>query len=292
MSKRKLLLANNPLLSGPKLEDRERGAIPYREIPIASIERDPNQPRIIFDEDRLKELCESIKTYGVMSPIIVHPTNVPGRFRLVAGERRLRASKMAGLTTIPAMVDRAGANDSAERTLAIQLVENLQRADLAPLERAQAIGALRDSYSLSVREIADKLGVSKSMVQRSLELLELPDDLIKALRDGAAESKVLILAKIEDPEIRASYLNDLDALTREQLKKDIDSRAEDKGSDSDKIRSILSPEDQRIADELQRNLGLKVKLFRNSQPGSEGGRLSIEFYSEEDLQDLFRRLVA
>jgi ParB family chromosome partitioning protein len=190
------------------------------------------------------------------------------------------------------MVDRAGANDSAERTLAIQLVENLQRADLAPLERAQAIGALRDSYSLSVREIADKLGVSKSMVQRSLELLELPDDLIKALRDGAAESKVLILAKIEDPEIRASYLNDLDALTREQLKKDIDSRAEDKGSDSDKIRSILSPEDQRIADELQRNLGLKVKLFRNSQPGSEGGRLSIEFYSEEDLQDLFRRLVA
>jgi ParB family chromosome partitioning protein len=292
MSKRKLLLANNPLLSGPKLEDREKNTIPYREIPLSAIERDPNQPRITFDEDRLQELCDSIKTYGVMSPIIVRPTAIPGKYRLVAGERRLRASKLAGLTSIPAMVDRAGVNDSAERTLAIQLVENLQRADLTPLERAQAIGALRDSYQLSIRDIAEKLGVSKSMVQRSLELLELPDDLLQALKNGAAESKVLILSKIEDPEIRASYLNDLDTLTRDQLKKDVDARKEEiSDSVNDKVKSILSPEDLRISEELQRSLGLKVRLFRNSQ-SSEGGRVTIEFYSESDLQDLFRRLVA
>ena len=288
MSKRKLLLANNPLLSGPALEDREKLGIPYREIPLTSIDRDPNQPRISFDEGRLQELADSIRTYGVMSPIIVQPSKTPGRYRLVAGERRFRASQIVGLKAIPAMIDRENGND-AQRTLAIQLVENLQRADLNPLEKAQAIGALRDTYTLSIRDIAEKLGLSKSAVQRSLELLELPDDLVKALKEGASESKILLLSKIEDPEIRASYLQDLDSLTRKELKKDLDER-EEETSKSDKLKSIVSPEDQRIADEIQRSVGMKVKLMRNSS-GVEGGRLLVEFYSEDDLQDLFRRLV-
>ena len=288
MSKRKLLLANNPLLSGPALEDREKFGIPYREINLSSIDRDPNQPRLTFDEVRLAELSESIKTYGVMSPIIVQPSKTPGRYRLVAGERRFRASQMAGLKTIPAMIDKENAND-AQRTLAIQLVENLQRADLNPLEKAQAIGALRDTYTLSVRDIAEKLGLSKSAVQRSLELLELPDDLVKALKEGASESKILLLAKIEDPEIRASYLQDLDTLTRKELKKDLEIR-EEETERSEKLKSFVSPEDQRVADELQRALGLKVRLLRNST-GVGGGRLMIEFYSEEDLQALFRKLI-
>lgn len=286
MSKRKLLLANNPLLSGPALDERERTGIPYREIPISSIDRDPNQPRVMFDEARLQELSDSIKTYGVMSPIIVQPSKIPGRYKLVAGERRFRASQMAGLTTIPAMIDK-DSGDNAQRTLAIQLVENLQRADLSVLERAQAIGVLRDTYTLSVRDIAERLGLSKSMVQRSLEILELPDDLLNALKEGASESKVLLLANIEDEEIRASYLKDLDVLTRTQLKKDIDSRSQETES---KIKNFSSPEDQRISDELQRALGLKVKLFRNG-PDSHSGRLSIEFYSDDDLQEVFRKLV-
>lgn len=287
MSKRKLLLANNPLLSGPAFEDREKFGIPYREIPLASIDRDPNQPRLVFDEDKLRELSESIKTYGVMSPIIVHPSKTPGRYRLVAGERRFRASQMAGLKSIPAMIDKENAEDS-QRTLAVQLVENLQRADLNPLEKAQAIGALRDNYQLSIRDIAEKLGLSKSAVQRSLELLELPDDLVKALQEGASESKILLLAKIEDPEIRASYLKDLDALTRQELKKEVDTREEERATE--KLKHFTSPEDQRIADELQRSLGLKVRLHRNSA-GGVGGRLMVEFYSDEDLQILFRKLV-
>lgn len=288
MSKRKLLLANNPLLSGPAMDEREKTGIPYREIPIASIDRDPNQPRITFDEAKLLELSESIRTYGVMSPIIVQPSKIAGRYRLVAGERRTRASQMAGLTTIPAMIDRS-TGDNAERTLAMQLVENLQRADLTPLERAQAIGVLRDNFNLSVRDIGDRLGISKSAVQRSLEILELPDDLLNALKDGASESKILLLAKIEDEEIRASYLKDLDVLTRTQLKKDLDNRSD--AVDESKIKSLVSPEDQRISDELQRSLGLKVKLFRNSL-GAASGRLSIEFYSDDDLQEVFRKLIA
>lgn len=284
MSKRKLIFANNPLLSGPALQDRERTGIPYREIPISAIERDPNQPRTHFDDEKLQELSDSIKTYGVMSPIIVQPSKTPGKYRLIAGERRLRASQRAGLTSIPAMIDRQS-EDDAERTLAMQLVENLQRADLTSLERAQAIGALRDSFSLSVRDIADRLGLSKSAVQRSLEILELPDDLLNALKEGASESKILLLSKIEDPEIRASYLKDLDVLTRSQLQKDMES----KKVSEDKVKSLTSPEDQRIADELQRALGLKVRLFRNSS--DQGGRITIDFYSDSDLQEVFRKLV-
>jgi ParB family chromosome partitioning protein len=283
-SKRKLILANNPLLSGPALGERDRTGIPYRVLAISSIERDPKQPRTNFDMEKLQELASSIRTYGVLTPILVRPSATPGKFTLVSGERRLRASTMAGVQTIPAIIDQneEGAED---RTLAIQLVENLQRADLSPLERAHAIGALRDTYNLSVREIGERLGVSKSMVQRSLEILELPDDLLNALKSGASESKILLLAKIEDPEIRASYLRDLDSLTRGDLQKSVKEKESRSASNN---RS--DPEDARIVDEIQRALGLKVKMLR-VVPGGEAGRLVVDFYSNQDLQEIFRRLV-
>ncbi len=286
MSRRKLVLSNNPLLSGPPLEERERSGIPYRQIPISVIDRDPNQPRVNFDEEKLRELSYSIKTYGVLSPLLVRPSKIPGRYMLIAGERRLRASQLAGLGTVPVLIDQ-DSEQSSDRTLAMQLVENLQRADLTPLERAHAIGALKEAHNLSVRDIADRLGVSKSMVQRSLEILELPDDLLNALREGAAESKVLLLSKIEDEEIRASYLKDLDVLTRSQLERNIDKKA----ANSEDSPTALSAEDERIADEIRRALGLKVKMTR-AGPQSESGRLTIDFYSNADLQELFRKLVA
>jgi ParB family transcriptional regulator, chromosome partitioning protein len=281
---RKLVIANNPLLSGPAMQDRERGGIPYRELSIELIDRDPNQPRVSFDEERLKELSESIRLYGVMSPILVRPAKVTGRYILIAGERRLRASQLVGRTVIPALIDRSDESDTT-RTLSMQLVENLQRADLSPLERAHAIGALRDAHNLSVRDIADNLGISKSMVQRSLEILELPDDLLNALREGAAESKVLLLSKIDDPDIRQSYLKDLDVLTRKQLENDIE-RSHKKPESS----MALSAEDQRITGEIERALGLKVRMAKSS-PDADNGRLIIEFYSAQDLQEISRRLV-
>lgn len=284
MSKKKLVLAHNPLLSGPPLNERERIGIPYRVLRIELIDKDSKQPRHNFGEERLQELAKSIRLYGVLSPILVRPGKTAGRFSLISGERRLRAAQMAGLESIPALIDQ-GEDGSEQRTLSMQLVENLQRADLTPLERAHAIGALRDSHKFSVRDIAEKLGISKSMVQRSLEILELPDDLLNALKDGASESKVLLLSKISDPEIRASYLKDLESLTREQLEKGVGRR--DKSS---KIIA-LSSEDRRISDEIQRALGLRVKLQRPS-PGSEAGRITIDFYSTQDLQEIFRRLVA
>lgn len=289
MSKRKLILANNPLLGGPALEERGRTGSPYREIPMSAIAPDPNQPRQAFDTEKLEELAQSISLYGVLSPILVRQGKIPGKFDLISGERRFRASQLAGLATIPAIVSTTDASGHTD-TLAIQLVENIQRADLTPLERAHAIGALKDAHNLSVRDIADKLSVSKSMVQRSLEILDLPDDLLNALREGASESKVLLLAKIEDPEIRASYLKDLNVLTRNQIEKDIEKANDDRTQSANEDR-VMSAEDLRIAEEMQRSLGLKVRLQR-SNGGAESGRLVIDFYSEGDLQELFRKLVS
>lgn len=287
MAKKKLLLANNPLLSGPGLQERDRAGIPYRELKVASIQRDPKQPRVTFDPDKLQELSNSIKTYGVLSPILVRPGKIAGHYTVIAGERRLRASEMAGLSYIPALIEQ-GDEASEERTLAMQLVENIQRADLSPLERAHAIGALKDRYQLSVRDIGDRLGISKSMVQRSLEILDLPADLLNALREGASESKVLMLAKIEDEEIRASYLKDLDVLTRSQLEKNLEKTKV--RSERDESRT-LNAEDQRIVEEIQRALGLRVKMSKTDSE-ADSGRISVEFYSSDDLQMIFRRLVA
>jgi ParB family chromosome partitioning protein len=286
---KKLVFANNPLLSGPSFGDREKSVIPYREIEIASITRDPNQPRVHFEQEKLDELTDSIKTYGVLTPIIVRAAKIPGKYIVVAGERRYRAATKAGLKTIPAIVDREP-DQTGERTLAIQLVENLQRADLTPLEKAHAIGALKESYSLSIRDVAEKLGISKSMVQRSLDILDLPADLLNALREGASESKILLLAKVTDPEERARLLKDIDSVTRDEMSTRLVVK-EGGLSKTKKPKKQASPEDQRIADEIQRSLGLKVNLIRQTA-NPESGKLTIDFYSDEDLQAVFRKLVA
>ena len=288
MSKRSFSFANNPLMAGPALEERSRGGIPYREIPISAIEADPNQPRRSFDEEKLQELSESIKLYGVLSPILVRAGALPGRYTIISGERRYRASQLAGLAAIPAIVSQGEGEDS--RTLAIQLVENLQRDDLSSLERAQAIGALRDGHNLSIREIAEKLSISKSAVQRSLEILSLPDDLLNALREGASESKVLLVAKIDDPAVRATYLKDIDVLTRAQIGQSVEQKRPTPSHDTVESK-VMTAEDQRIAEEIQRALGMKVRMVRSS-PNAEGGRLAIDFYGEGDLQILFRKLVS
>ena len=285
---KKLTFGNNPLFSGPSLVDRTTSTIPYKEIALSAIERDTNQPRVQFDEARLAELSDSIKQYGVLSPILVKPGKFPGKYQLISGERRYRASKAAGLATIPAIVD--GSEDqTGQRTLSIQLVENLQRQDLTPLERAHAIEALKATHQLTVRRVAEVLGISKSAVQRSLDLLNLPDDLLNALRQGAAESKVLLLSKIESSRERAELLKDIDAMTRTELEQAIQAKDERGVSPKSGSKKIIRAEDSRLADELRRALGLKVSVSRNSD---DTGKVVVDFYSEQDLQLIFRKLVA
>lgn len=282
MAKKQLKFGVNPLLGGPTLEARARSGIPYREINIEDIDVDPNQPRRDFQAESLAELASSIKEQGLLCPILVRVAD-GGTYRLIAGERRLRAYKLLGRETIPAVVDSA-ANDSA--ALPKQLVENLQRVDLNPLERASAIVSLRDRSRLSVRDIAAKLGISKSLVQRSLEVSALPEDLKEALGKGASESKILLLAEVKDRETRKALLSRLEELSR----KDIEAKLGRRKKPSHHGTGDASVDDQRIVEEMQRRLSTKVRIVRRK--GKEGqGSLVIDFYSNDDLQTIYRLLV-
>ncbi len=297
MAKKKLNFNYNPLLSGPSLSSRSRMGSPYREIAVAEIDVDPDQPRRAFATESLAELAASIKEYGVLCPILVRVAEA-GTYRLISGERRLRAAKLAGLESIPAVVDQK--EEGSDSILARQLVENLQRQDLSPMERALAIGQLRDLNNWSVREIGRRLGLSKSFVQRSLEILSLPEDLQTALISGAAESKILLLAQLKDREMRKELLARMDSLSREELETEIavlmsasekDRTLSHSGTgDGAKARKSLSPEDQNLIMELQRTLGIKVSLLRKAGKADQG-KLVLEFYSMDDLKELFRRLI-
>ena len=295
MTRKFNILEKNPLLAGPSLDSRAKTGSPYRLIPIDQIDFDPDQPRREFDQEALAELAASIQEYGVLCPILVR-VETNGRFMVVAGERRLRATKLLALESIPAMVDSA---DPAENTtLAKQLVENLQREDLNALERSLAIGQLRDKYGWSVREIAKRLGISKTSAQRSLEILDLPDDLQSLLQSGASESKVMLLAKLPSREMRSKFISMLDDLTRAQLDEEIDKELRGEGSGiplgvyhggTQKRLREKRPEDKRLEEELQRSLGTKVEIVRHPSK-EDAGRLTVEFFSREDLSEIYRRL--
>lgn len=292
MTKKSVKFEMNPLLSGPSLNDRVFSGSPFRLVPLADIDVDPDQPRRVFDEQALNDLADSIREYGVLSPILLRPLE-GGTFRLVSGERRYRASKIANLEAIPAIMD-VGPHDDA-RTLLKQMVENLQREDLASMERALAIGQLRDQFDFSVREIAKRLGISKSMVQRSLDVLQLPEDLQAALIAGASESKILMLANVSDRNLRALLISQLPELSRKDIEKII---TEGKGS-TDKVshggtvskKREVSADDRRLVEQLQRSLGTKVNLLR-SESNPEKGRVVLEFYSSSDFEEIFNRLIA
>jgi ParB family chromosome partitioning protein len=169
----------------------------------------------------------------------------------------------------------------------------LQREELTPLERAHALAALKEAFGLSIRDVGDRVGISKSSVQRSLDLLDLPDDLMNALRQGAPESKILELAKISDREERRKLLVSLDSLSREQLREYTgpSKGALSAGSKARNGEVALGPEERRLVEEMQRALGVKVRMKMNTQ-GGDKGQVIIDFYSHEDLQELFRKVVA
>ncbi len=295
MSRKLVKFDVNPLLSGPTLEARNKSGSPYRVIAINDIDVDPDQPRRSFDAESIAELATSIETYGLLCPILVKLTQ-GGTYRLVSGERRLRACKALGLETIPAILD--SDDDDSSTTLAKQLVENIQRSDLNPMEKALAVGQMKERYSLSIRDIAAQLGISKSAVQRSLELLELPDDLQAALISGAPESKVLALSKVKDISKRKKLLEDLDNLSRLELQDLIDVGLEDskvshggtagKGKRGGKT-SASSTEDMRIEEDIRKALGLRISIQR-SPKNPEKGKIMIDFYSLSDLDEVYRRL--
>lgn len=241
------------------------------------IDTNPNQPRKHFDEESLQELAVSIKNYGVIQPILVSPKE-GGRYELIAGERRLRASKMAGLSFIPAIVKQFTESEMAE----IALIENLQREDLNPIEEARAYRSLMDKYGFTQEELADKLGKSRPVIANSLRLLSLNPVVIEMVETGRLSSgHARCLAAIKDMGVQATYalaacdkqlsVRQLENMVRAYLKPGKEPKTPKK--------FFISPELKELVNNMQRTFGTKVKAVGNN----EKGRIFIDYYTKDDL---------
>jgi len=153
---------------------KENSGARVLKIPILDIFLNPKQPRRTFDSESLKSLADSIKQYGVLQPLVV--TKVEGGYELIAGERRLRASRIAGLTEVPAIIQENDYDD--QRKLELALIENIQREDLNDIDQAEAYKELMESFGLSQEDIAQKIGISRSAVANKIRLLKLPEEII------------------------------------------------------------------------------------------------------------------
>ena len=295
MTRKPITFNTNPLFGGPSLNERVRAGNPYRELNLTDVDVDPEQPRRVFDEEAIKMLSETIKRYGVMNPITVRAIE-GGTYRIIAGERRYRASILAGAKTIPAIIVNES-EDDRKTILSKQLIENIQRENLNPLEKAEAIGKLQSQTGMSIRDIASSLGISKTMVQRSLEILDLPSDLKEALEQGKSETKVVLLAKLENAETRKVFLDNIENWTRADLEEkldllnssDVGVGAETYRGGTKKKETVVSADDIRVIEDLQRQLGTKIELIRKKN--SPHGKLVINFYSEEILKGIYDRIV-
>jgi ParB family chromosome partitioning protein len=256
------------------------GAAPI-EIPISRIRGNPYQPRQRVEQKALESLAASIAIHGVIQPVLV--TEVLDGYQLVAGERRVRAAQMAGLDHVPAVVRQLAERDQ----LAIAIVENVQRADLNAMEEAHAYRQLADEFKLTQDEIAARVGRARSTVANTMRLLELEQPVQQALADGnIAEGHARALAGatpaaqrqlVETVMVRALSVRQTEELVR---------RLRDRPPIQSKIVNDTDANMDRLEEDLRRALGTKVTLARSRK----GGRIVIEYYSDEEFSRLFDRL--
>ena len=256
---------------------------PTIEIPISRIQPNPRQPRQRMDQGELDGLAESIREHGVLQPILV--TETLDGYQLVAGERRFRASLQAGLERIPAVIRQLADRDQLE----LALVENLQRADLGPLEEAHAYESLASEFGMTHEQIAKRVGRAKSTITNTLRLLDLDPRVQEALVDGRlTEGHARAIGGLPtDHQARVSGTvvdQDLSVRQTEELVRRL---REPRAPAPAATPRALDPDLERVEDDLRRRLGTKVTLARSRK----GGRIIIEFYSDEELGQLYDRLI-
>ena len=251
------------------------------EIPISRIRGNPYQPRQRVEQKALESLAASIAIHGVIQPVLV--TEVLDGYQLVAGERRVRAAQMAGLDHVPAVVRQLAERDQ----LAIAIVENVQRADLNAMEEAHAYRQLADEFSLTQDEIASRVGRARSTIANTLRLLDLEPSVQQALADGnIAEGHARALAGASPTQQR--QLVDVvtgRGLSVRQTEEMVRRLRERPAAANEKVTDSDANMD-RLEEDLRRALGTKVVLARSRK----GGRIVIEYYSDEELSRLFDRL--
>ncbi len=258
------------------------------EVPLELIAANPHQPRRGFDEDKLKELAASIQKHGVIQPLVLSAQDADEdsdqKYALIAGERRLRAAKLAGLSTVPAILREADSQDH----LLVALIENVQRMDLNPLEAAPAYQSLSIEFGLSHEEISKQVAKSRTAVTNTIRLLELPDVVQQALRKNQV-SMGHARALLALPNIKAQSSALQTILTQELNVRQTEALVNKfKGKKQPKPpkKNPKSPELKAIEEELQSSLGTKVRLTR-----SKGGKgtITIHYYSDEEFNTLIDR---
>lgn len=263
----------------------QRGTIgtATQEIPIASIRHNPRQPRVRMDDAALETLAASIREHGVIQPVLVTET-IDG-YQLVAGERRVRAARMAGLEHIPAVVRQLADRQQLE----LALVENLQREDLDPLEAARAYRQLIDEFGFTQEELGARVSRARSTVANSLRLLELHSSVQAAVVDGRlSEGHARAIGGLPtDAQARVAETVIEQELSVRQTEELVRRLREPRPAGESTPSRVPDPELERIEEELRRALGTKVRLARSRR----GGRIVIEFYGEDELTRLYERLV-
>jgi ParB family chromosome partitioning protein len=265
----------------PVSPEVQAGAV---EIPVDQIVPNPHQPRQMMDQASLQELANSIIEHGLIQPLIV--TQKKTGFQLVAGERRWRASRLAGLTTVPAIIKET----SPQQMLELALVENIQRADLNPLEEAEAYAQLMQEFDLTQEAVAERVGKSRTAVANTVRLLNLPEEIKENLAAGKiseGHARALLSLKKQRDQLKAlnTIINrglnvrQTETLVRQLLAGDQLPKSK---------RSPLSPHEKQLVTKFESRLGTKVELSRTD---GEAGKLTIHFYSQEEFQAIFNAIL-
>ena len=270
------------LLGGPSSSPTANPVVASTEIPLEKVIPNPQQPRTYFDNDGIQELAASIRRHGVLQPIVVSRSG--DGFELVAGQRRVLASRAAGKTTIPAVI-----RDDVRDRLELALVENLQRADLNAIETARAYKLLMDTYGLNQEQVAERVGKSRSHVANMLRALSAP----QVLQDAVVEGRISeghLRALLPLP-LSAAVAALGDVIARELSVRDTEILAKRfAGAPRHKPHARIRNGDPNLAavtNELRAALGTKVEIARRRR----GGQIRIEFYSDEDFERLYELFV-
>jgi ParB family chromosome partitioning protein len=258
------------------------------EVPLELISANPHQPRKGFDDEKLKELAASITEHGVIQPLILSAQDQieDQKYALIAGERRLRAAKLAGLKTVPAILREA----DSQNHLILALVENVQRSDLNPLETAIAYQSLAVEFGLSHQEIGSRVGKSRTAVTNILRLLDLPDVVQQALRKNqismghARALLALPTIKAQSAALQTILTQDLNVRQTETLVTKLKGKKKAKKTKKDS----KSPELKALEEDLQSALGTKVRLTRSSKGA---GTITVHYYSDEEFNSLMDLLL-
>ena len=248
-------------------------------LKIIDVEPNKNQPRITFDDEKIEELSNSIKEYGVIQPIIVTKQN--DYYQIVVGERRWRASKRAGLTEIPAIVREYTEQKNKE----IALIENIQREDLNPIEKAIALKEIIEKYGMKQQELADKLGVSRSGIANTMRILNLDQRVIDLVLEGSlTEGHCRSLLSIEDKE--KQYQAALYIIKTGDSVREVEKQMKIKKKNNSKDESRYEPIYREIEDSFRSFFGSKVKL----NAGKRAGKIVIQYSSNEELSRILEKI--